>query len=301
MKVLTVESNGETLSLELSRPELSGLAVLYINGLGPVKADVVLDNKAVVDGGIFNSSRATTRNIVIGLQYYETNVFDLPRIRYLVSKFFPIKTKIKLIFDNGVRKAFVFGYVESNSPEIFSKQAGTVISIISEDSYFYDVAGGISSFKTSPGVFTFPFSNESLTTPLLTMGNIEVKQEIEINYIGESPIGFLLHIHINGSASSFSLISSTSLGVLGIDSERLSSFIGEDLTPGDDIWISTVIGKKYARLVRAGITYNILDCLNSNPEWFFLVPGKNNFVYTLGPGAGNIDIDISYNIGYEGM
>lgn len=302
MRTITVTNHlGQTLSLELSRPEQSGLAVLSVNGLNPVKANIVLDNLAIMDGGKFNSSRAQTRNIVLSLRYYETEALKLPQIRYRVSQYFPLKKKIKLVFDNGIRKAFVYGYVESNEAKIFSKEAGTVVSILCEDSYLYDTEPGFFSYQTTQGAFTFPFSNESLTNPLLIMGEIELQQEIELNYEGEVPIGFLLRIHVNSDASSFLLMSSKTLGVLGIDSSKLLSFLGDDLISGDDIYISTVIGSKYARLTRFGITYNILDCLRPNPSWFQLEPGVNKFVYTLDSGVGNIDFSILANIAYEGM
>lgn len=302
MKTIEVTNDlGETLFIELSRPDNSGLVVLSINGLNPVRGNVVLDKRAIIDGGKFNSARAETRNIVISFRFRETETLKIPEIRYLVSRYFPVKKKLKLVFDNGIRKAYVYGYVESNESTIFSKETGTILSILCEDSYLYDVENSYSSYKTAPGRFTFPFSNESLMTKELIMGEIELKQEIEVFYRGEASIGFLLHLHVNTAANGFSFMSSKTLGILAIDSDKLLSYFGDDLIAGDDIYISTVIGKKYARLTRYGVTYNILDCLKPDPVWFQLDPGVNKFVYTLDSGVGNVEFSISSLVAYEGM
>ena len=58
---------GESITLELGRPEKSGLLVREISGLGPSKANVNFSDLSTGDGGIFNSARVTSRNIVFTL------------------------------------------------------------------------------------------------------------------------------------------------------------------------------------------------------------------------------------------
>jgi len=302
MNSLTITNHlNEILYIDLTRPENSGLVISYINGLGPVKANINMDQVAVIDGSQFNSSRAVSRNVVLGIQLFKIPGFTITEMRHKIYKYFPLKRKIKLVFDNGIRQAYTFGYVESNEATIFSKDAGNIVSVVCENSYLYDVVGGHSIFGSSTGRFTFPFSNEALTRKLLIMGNVDLKRENIIVYTGEASTGFLLHIHANANATDLILTETKSLGVLGIDSDKLETFLGSDIITGDDIYISTVIGKKYAYLIRQGVVYNILDCLLPNPTWFQLEKGENKYAYSLGDGYGNIDFTISFNIAYEGM
>ena len=52
------------ITLELARPEESGLIVTSVKGLGPAKANINVTNIATTDGGILTSSRLDKRNIV---------------------------------------------------------------------------------------------------------------------------------------------------------------------------------------------------------------------------------------------
>ena len=45
------------ITLELTRPELSGLIVKSVEGLGPAKANINVTDISTNDGGLFNSSR----------------------------------------------------------------------------------------------------------------------------------------------------------------------------------------------------------------------------------------------------
>ena len=65
-----INEAGESLTIELARPEKSGFAVSSIKGLGPVKATINTTNIATNDGGVYNSSRLSNRNIVIDFIYY---------------------------------------------------------------------------------------------------------------------------------------------------------------------------------------------------------------------------------------
>lgn len=64
---------GKSLKMELANPELSGLAITSIEGLGPGKADVITTNMASNDGSIFNSARLNERNIVLTLMPLSSN------------------------------------------------------------------------------------------------------------------------------------------------------------------------------------------------------------------------------------
>lgn len=71
-----INESGDELMVELARPEKSGFAVRSISGLGPVKASINLTELATSDGGVYNSSRIPSRNIVIDLTYFPLHIGD---------------------------------------------------------------------------------------------------------------------------------------------------------------------------------------------------------------------------------
>ena len=60
---------GDSIRLDLARPEESGFIIKSVTGLGPGKANINTTEIATNDGSLFNSSRMPSRNIVISLAY----------------------------------------------------------------------------------------------------------------------------------------------------------------------------------------------------------------------------------------
>lgn len=292
----TTNHLGETLEMPLASPGNSGLVIVSIDGLGPSKAEISLTDRAGIDGTVYNSGRATERNIIYQLKF----LHDVETNRQKTYKYFPLKRLIRIEVETDNRNVYAYGYVESNEPDIFSNDEGCIISMLCPDAYLYDVDQQITVFSSVTGGFQFPFSNESLVNPLLKFGDISLETEKTIVYYGDVPIGMLIHIHANGAASGFTLTHSVTLETISIDSTKLTSYLGADISEGDDIYISTVVGNKYATLVRGGQEYNILNCL-PNPTWFQLEKGDNIFAYTATSGLSNLEFDVVNDVAYEGI
>ena len=84
------------------------------------------------------------------------------------------KKSVEIIIETDNRYVRTSGYVESNEPNIFSSQEGTSISIICPDPFFYSAGedgNNVTDFYSIDPMFEFPFSNESLTEPLLVFGD----------------------------------------------------------------------------------------------------------------------------------
>ena len=169
IKSITVTNYlGDTLKMELSRPQLSGFIITAITGLGPGKSNINTTEISTNDGSLYNSSRVPNRNIVISLRYLGND--SIEDVRQMSYKYFPIKKKLRLLIETDNRLAEIDGYVESNEPEIFSKEEGADISIICPYPFFYSADGDGMQTTVFSGVeplFEFPFSNESLSDPLL--------------------------------------------------------------------------------------------------------------------------------------
>lgn len=296
---------GDRIRLELGKPENTGFLVKSITGLGPVKANVNTTEVATNDGSMFNSARLSQRNIVIQMVFVNSIYGeDIEEIRQKSYKYFPIKKNVELVIETDNRYVRTTGYIESNEPDIFSKQEGTQISIICPDPYFYSASedgDNVTDFYSIDPMFEFPFSNESLTEPLLVFGEIQIKTEGVITYTGDSEIGVMIYIHAIGPAEHINIYNTETREVMTIDTVKLEKLTGRGLIAGDDIIINTLKGEKSITLVRSGVSYNILNCLDKNTDWFTLVKGDNIFAFTADSGVINLQFRIENKVIYEGV
>ncbi len=293
---------GDSITLDLTHPEESGFVVKSITGLGPGNATINMTNVSTNDGGLFNSSRLSTRNIVISLGFFQRG--SIEDIRQLSYKYFPIKKKCTLIIETDNRLAEIDGYVESNDPDIFSKNEGTDISIICPYPFFYssgEEGKTTTVFSGIEAAFEFPFKNESLTENLLEMGTIENQTERVITYKGDSEIGVTITIHAVGEARNITIYNTGTRELMTIDTDKIESLTGFGIVSGDDIVICTVKNNKSITLIREGTSTNILNCLSKNADWFQLAKGDNVFAYVADEGANNLQFKIENRVIYEGV
>lgn len=303
IKSITVTNYlGDSIKLDLARPEESGFVVQSVTGLGPGKANINTTEVSTNDGSLFNSSRLPSRNIVIGLKFlWKKSVEDVRQLSY---KHFPIKKKLTLLIETDNRQAEIDGYVESNDPNIFSREEGSDVSIICPNPFFYSAGKNGNRTTIFYGVeliFEFPFSNESLLDCLLEMGAIQNQTEKVITYDGDSEVGVTITIHAVGEASKIAIYNTGTREIMRIDTDKLAVFTGSGIIAGDDIIMCTVKGNKSISLQRAGKMTNILNCLEKNADWFQLTKGDNIFAYTTETGSSNLQFKIENRIVYEGV
>ena len=96
IKSITVTNHrGESIKLELTRPEKSGFIVLNAEGLvEPVKANINTSKVAATDGALYNSAYLDVRDITLELQYLESADETAEDIRLKSYKYFPEKRRI---------------------------------------------------------------------------------------------------------------------------------------------------------------------------------------------------------------
>ncbi len=296
---------GDRIKIDLRKPEVSGFLVKSVTGLGPVKATVNTMEVVTYDGSMFNSARLSQRNIVFQIVFVDTVYGEtIEDVRQKTYKYFPAKKNVEIIIETDNRYVRTSGYVESNEPNIFSSQEGTSISIICPDPFFYSAGAdgnNIVDFHSIDSMFEFPFSNESLTEPLLVFGEIRINTEGVITYHGDAEIGVTIYIHAIGPASNISVYNKKTKEVIKIDTVKLQKLTGKGIIASDDIIISTSKGDKSITLIREGLSYNILNCLDKNTDWFTLVKGDNIFAFTADSGIGNLQFRIENKVTYEGV
>lgn len=293
---------GESITLELGRPEKSGFAITSIEGLGPGKATINTTKISTRDGSLYNSARADNRNIVINVRYlWKDSIEDARQLSY---KYFPLKQKVNLVIETDNRTVETDGYVESNEPNIFSDASDADISIICPFPFFYSTEGGGNQATLFSGVdalFEFPFSNESLTENMIEIGEIRNLAENTVIYNGDVETGITIYIHALGDVGSIAIYNLRTREVMRIDANKIKTYTGEGIITSDDIIICTEQGNKSASLIRGGQTYNILNCIDRNMDWFKLSKGDNLFTYTSDFGSTNLQFRIENKVVYEGV
>ena len=296
---------GDRIKLELGKPDVSGFLIKSITGLGPAKANVNTTEVSTNDGSLFNSARLSQRNIVLDMVFINTvygeSIEDLRQKSY---KYFPLKKSVELTIETDNRYVKTTCYVESNEPNIFSSQEGTQISIICPDPYFYSAGedgNNVTNFYSIDPMFEFPFSNESLDEPLLVFGEIQIKTEGVITYHGDSEIGVMIYIHAIGPATNINIYNTETREVMRINTEKISLLTGKGIVASDDIVINTAKGEKSITLIREGVSYNILNCLDKNTDWFTLAKGDNIFAFTADSGVTNLQFRVENKVIYEGV
>lgn len=292
----------ESITLELLEPEKSGFIIKSISGLGPVKANVNFTELATNDGAIDNSARLEPRNIVMELQFMENPTIEATRL--LSYKFFPIKRNITFLIETDSRICETVGRVESNEPDIFSDKEGCQVSIMCPDPYFYsagDTGNTETVFYGTEPMFEFPFSNESLTEPLLEFGSIENRTEGTVYYEGDAEVGITIRIHAVGEAEGLTIYNTGTREIMRINDEKLVALLGSGIQAGDEITITTTRGSKGITMLRGGVTTNILNVLDKPITWFQLSKGDNVFAYTASAGLTNLQFRIENKTIYEGV
>lgn len=291
----------ESLTLELASPDKSGLAIKSIEGLGPSKSVVNITELVTSDISIFNSSRISSRDIVINLLYMKDPSVEDNRLK--TYKFFPIKEKIKLSFLTDNREVYCYGYVESNVPSIFQKQSGCAITIKCPDPFFYATVNTAveDSFTGIINLFSFPFFNDSLTENTIEMGEIPSYPEQILYFDGEYSTGIIIRMYCSNMVVDPVIYNVDTGERISINTDKITALTGSPLSVGDTILINTKKGEKSVKLIRGGDEINIIACLRSFDTWFTLKKGENKFTYSAKQGGESLNISYEYSTAYEGI
>lgn len=292
----------EVLRLELSNPDPAGLIVTSITGLGPPKANISTMSLATADGGLFIGARCDYRNIVFNLR-----MMDLPSVeanRHKVYQFFPIKKMIKMDFETDSGSKSITGYIESNEPNIFSKEEDAQISVICPDPWFYDTGEAQEFFTGVTNVFTFPFSNETtIADKTLIMSSRNPTTTIDFYSTTEVDVGCDIRIDLDMMPGDIHIYNRGKHLELTVLSQKLKNILGADETQsGDYIIISTKPGNKSATYYRNGRFYkNIIAAVDRDSDWFSISFGQNSLAYFVDENQDYVRVTFSYKNAYSGI
>ncbi len=193
---------GESIEFELRAPEKTGLYVKSIEGLGPGRANINTTDIATDDGSIFNSARSEQRNIVMTLGFMQVpGITDtIEDARQKTYKYFPKKKPLQFVILTDNRELEIYGYTESNEPDIFSKEETTQISIICPDPLFYSAGEGGTHITVFNGIdfkFEFQFENNTVGQEVTIIPGIARDKQLivsELPETGDSSITYFVPI-----------------------------------------------------------------------------------------------------------
>lgn len=306
LKSVTVTNHlGKSITLELTNPEESGFYVVGITGLDPPKADISMSDIAAYDGSVFNSSRVSSRNIVLSLMFPETKV---EHYRHESYRYFPIKRNVTLDFVTDTRQLSISGYVESNEVGIFSKRQGCQVSILCPDPWFYNTVNSSAEQTLSKVERIFEFEDlgngdtwiKGITSDSsygIEFSNIIRNSSGIVNYEGDIEVGVTLRFRAFGTTGDVNIYKGYDR--LTINSSVINRITGSPIQAGDEIIVTTHQGKKSARLLRNGKYINVLSAIDKKSVWLKVSKGENEFVFTTVTSSGELSFSIQTL--YEGI
>ena len=112
IKSITVTNcYGDSIELELMRPDKSGFIVKSVDGLGPPKASINKTKMSGIDGSKYNSSFLDDRNIVLNLEFLQSSSESIEDVRLKSYKYFPLNRDVELLIRTDKREVVAKGYV----------------------------------------------------------------------------------------------------------------------------------------------------------------------------------------------
>lgn len=311
-KSVTVTNyRGDSLELPLTWPNDAGLLISKIDGITPGNVQVNSQDFAVLDGGVYNSSRMKTRNITIEFYYGRPGMIpaidnhDVETARHIAYRYFPVKTQVRLDFLTEERNLSIWGYVESNDTDIFSEHEKGQVSIVCPDPYFYEKDTVVYELGAFIPEFEFPFSNESLAEPLICMGDYGNARIYEFTYNGDIEVGFNLRIHFK-EAPELTYITIYDIShnkKLELNVPEIESSTGITIQQYGDIVMNSFRGQKdiyYERFTKRRSIIGAFDVMNF--PWMYLSPGINQFMFDIpNDYAHEVSITIEHRGAYGGV
>ena len=309
---------GKSMACELTNPWKEGLAVASIEGLGPGQATINVADIASKDGGLFNSAKKGTRNIVFNLIFMDHATLSIEDLRRKCYYYFPLKKNIKLKFTTSDGKSFrhyfIDGFVEANEPTIFSSQEGASVSVICPQPYFYEQNEQEQRFSISSNPdFFFEFSKVPTNNTELLMGDVVSYVVSNVYYEGDADTGVVVDITFTADVThdpanpktiriDNSLTNTTNIfsleKVKNIVSELIEDFSG--IVAGDRIVLSTNVGEKSLTYIHDGVSYNVLGAVEPAGDWLYLSTGLNYLVIDK-DGSVEITARVKNKIYYYGV
>lgn len=270
-KVEARTAQGNVLGFTLLEPS-NGTILAEVEGLDPVKANLVTTKLAGVDGSRYRTGVREERNIVLKFELFSDTVDNLvPDVRRRLYQYFMPKSQVTLWFyESSGTVTTITGRVESCAAPLFTQEPAMDVAILCFDPDLVE------------------------TTQVTLLGNtVYSTLEDEVEYEGDVPTGVELTLNVNRDLGSFTFYNRLPDGTL-----RQLDF-AKPLLAGDVVYINTNRGNKKVLLTRAGVVSSILYAASPSSNWITFDRGLNRYrIYAEGAG---IPFTIKYANRYGGL
>ena len=164
--------------------------------------------------------------------------------------------------------------------------------------------GEDNGFPDPPGDYPlYPVEVDQVdtTNQYIEFASLVYRQEENIPYDGDVPTGVVMRLHATGEVRNITIYNMNTRERIVIRTDRIKAITGHDFNTGDDIIITTTRGSKSIEYVHEGISYNILNALEKDTDWFMLSKGDNVFAYICEYGTEDLQFRLEYPILYWGI
>ena len=234
-----------------------GYILTNIEGLEPVKANIVATEYAQMDGAQYQSSYRGARDIrvTIELEPYDYSL-SVTELRVKLYRFFLTKTPVTIEFvDDVLQPVTISGVVEDFTTELFSKTPSVTVQIYCADPDFVEKA---QSYVTGvSGNLSYPFT-----------------------YTGDVEAGAVLTVRCSAANNGMTIYHSAT-GTPTYSFQLEYNFLANDI-----VTISSLPGGKKVTLRRSGAESSIVYAMTAGSVWPKARPGINSIqVYQTKSGS----------------
>lgn len=139
------------------------------------------------------------------------------------------------------------------------------------------------------------------TNQYIEFASLVYRQEENVPYDGDVPTGVVMRLHATGEVRNITIYNMNTRERIVIRTDRIKAITGHDFNTGDDIIITTTRGSKSIEYVHEGVSYNILNALEKDTDWFMLSKGDNVFAYICEYGTEDLQFGLEYPTLYWGI
>lgn len=288
-------TNKDGYSIAFGEKSFSPFLLVDADGCYEASNSVTVSENTMIDGGSYQGSVASVRNIVLTV----ADVSNYVENRNLLYRLFKAGEAGRLVFhelcDGEETKRYTDYYVEKIEGTGKNGCRQYQMSLICPDPFFYDMEDVRVSMAAWISDFTFPHAFRKWEE----LGHrSDVRLQDIRNDTATDRIGISVSVYANGAVRNPAIVHVEKNQRLQIGTKN-NPFT---MSSGDRLQITTGTGNKhlYYTDVATGTERDISQYLTEDSEFVQLGRGDNTIGYDAESGAGNMTITITYRLRYAG-
>lgn len=259
------------------------------SGLNPPKATINTSTTALIDGGVYNSSKLQMRSMNIAFAVEQNAAENRLNIYKVVQN----KKPLRVYYKSEVLDVFIDGYVEDTDFSYFAQKNVCTVSILCPLPFFKSAQETINELTSIIPMFHFPFGSLADPNQSLVMGEVNVLSSVEVKNGGNVEAGLVFELYCKKPVKNPKLIDYATAEYIKLNIE---------MEAGDEITISTGQGQKQITLYRDGEAINIFNAFDISSTWLQLGIDGCVFVYEVDEGSiTDLDVTIRHYDLFEGV